>query len=68
MHGTNTIKTFVLFCASIVNDHSLFVPINAHVLLIYTYIYITLCGCYVFRLLPSSGGSQPSSLKLTAIN
>jgi len=48
-----------------VNDYNLLVPTNAHIILLYISLYLA-PTCFSWS--PSSGSSQPNSLKLSAVN
>jgi hypothetical protein len=60
-----TYVTFVLFSPWTVNHYNLLVPTNAHNILIYISPHLA-ATCFGWP--PSSGSSQPNSLKVTAIN
>jgi hypothetical protein len=62
-----TFVTFVLFSPSTANHYNLLVPTNACTILIILYISPHLAAT-CFGRSPSSGSSQPDSLKLTAVN
>ena len=65
MDLTSSFVTFVLFFLCFVNDYSLLVPTDAHIVLIYISPYLAYT-CFSWS--PSSGISQPNSLKTAAVN
>jgi len=65
MDLTSSFVTFVLFFLCFVNDYGLSVPTDAHTAPIHISPYL---AHTCFSWLPSSGISQPDSLKTTAVN